>query len=559
MLRRGNRGSSAAARRLAVIVLVAGLATLAVAGCGGGGGSTNAGSANAGAGPAKTGGTITIGYRHDTYWDSIDPNLAWGLSTWEVTRQICIPLVYYPSYGGAKGMNLVPGAASALPTVSPDGLTYTFNLRQGEKFSNGQPLTANDVKYTFYRMLKVNPDAGDVFGSLKGVDAVASGKAKSVSGIDANGQTVTFHLTQPNGGFLYSLSLQFTCPVPANTPAKRDESGKIPGNGPYMIQSYTPGRKIVMVRNPRYDPALGPRGNADKLVFNLALDGTQALQDTKLGQVDLPFDGLPAGDAQQALTDPALKGRIYSNTSPTLTYLWLNTDVPPFDNPKVRQAVNYAVDRTEIVKVVGGPAAAKVTDQMLPPTLDGNAPKLYPTTPDLAKAKALMQASGVKTPVTTTLTAPSMNDWPQVAQVVQADLKKIGINLKIKVGSVTVLSALSAKRAHHVPAGFGAWTQDYPDGQDWLQLVDPRFVEGGGQKSRFHVASLTPTFEKLDKETGQSRQTGYQQLATTIMRDYSPWVPMYFQVVTLPLSNHVTNFAWQPQIGMPVLTSLSVK
>jgi ABC-type transport system substrate-binding protein len=562
MRRGGIRGASAAWRRptgsIGLAVVVA-LAALVVAGCGGKSSSSTAKAGTSGTPAAKPGGTINIGYYHDGYWDSIDPNLAYGLSTWEILRQTCVPLVWYPNYGGAKGMNLAPGVAAAMPEVSADGLTYTFTIRPGLKFSNGAPLTAKDVKYTFYRLFKVNPDAADIFAAIKGSDKVAGGKAKEVSGITAEGDQVAFHLSQPNGGFVQSLSLQFTCPVPDGTPVKRNETGKIPGNGPYTIQSYDPGRKIVMVRNPSFDPATGPKGNADKLVFNLALDQSQALQKIKLGEIDMTVDGLPAADAQQALTDPSLKGHVSSNTSPTLSYVWLNNDVPPFNNPKVRQAINYAVDRTQIAKVVGGTTAAKATDQILPPALAGKSPTIYPTTPDLAKARQLMQESGVQTPVKTTLDAPSINSWPQVAQVIQADLKKIGIELKLNVGSATVLSAASSKRTSKRPAGFSAWTQDYPDAGDWLPLLDPRFVEQGGQKARFHEDSLTPTFKAIEQEAGAKRQADYQQLATKLMRDYAPWIPLYDQVVTQATSSRVTGFEFQPQVGLPVLTSLSVK
>ena len=562
MRRGGIRGAAAAWRRPTGsigLALIVALAALVVAGCGGKSSPSTAKADAKSGSAAKPGGTITIGFYHDGYWDSIDPAMAYGLSTWEVTRQLCVPLVNYPNYGGAKGNDLVPAVAASMPEISSDGLTYTFTIRPNLKFSNGAPLTAKDVKYTFYRLFKLNPDAADIFSAVKGTDKVVAGKAKSVSGITVAGDQLTFHLSQPNGGFLQALSLQFTCPVPDGTPVKQTETGKIPGNGPYMTQSYQPGRQLVMVRNPNFDTALGPKGNADKIVFDLALDQSQALQKIKLGEIDLTFDGLPAADAQAALTDPTLKGRVFSSTSPTMTYVWLNNDVPPFDNAKVRQAINYAVDRTQIAKVVGGASAARATDQILPPALAGDSPKVYPLTPDLAKAKQLMQESGVPTPVKQTLDAPSINGEPQIAQVIQANLQKIGIDLKLNVGSATVLSAASAKRTSKRPAGFSSWTQDYPDAGDWLPLLDPRFVENGGQKARFHEASLTPTFEAIEKESGEKRQTDYQHLATKIMTEYAPWIPLFDTVVTTATSKRVGGYEWQAQVGLPVLTSLYVK
>jgi peptide/nickel transport system substrate-binding protein len=555
MKSRWIRGQSAGVRRRpsAGRIAVIAVALIAVVA------ATSSAKSGGAAAAAKDGGTITVGFYHDGYWDSIDPNLWYGLSTWEVGRQTCVPLVWYPNAGGKAGSQLVPGVAAAMPTVSDKGLTYTFTLRSGLKFSNGAPLTAEDYKYTFYRMDVVNPDAADIFAAIKGTDAVVAGKAKEVSGITASGDQLVFHLSQANGGFLQSLSLQFTCPVPNGTPTKRDESGKIPSNGPYMITSYDPGRELDFERNPNFDPATGAKGHADKLVFDLALDESQALQKLKVGEIDLTFDPLPPADGQLALTDPSLKGRVFKNSSPSLTYMWMNTDVAPFNNAKVRQAVNYAVDRTQIGKVVGGKTAAVTTDQILPPSLAGDSPRIYPLLSNLAKARALMKQSGIKLPLTTTLDTPSTAGFPAIAQVIQADLKQIGINLKLNVATQTVLSAASGKRANHRPAGFSVWTQDYPDAGDWLPLLDPRFVEQGGQKARFHVGSLTPTFVKIEKESGAKRQSDYQKLATKLMRDYAPWVPLFDQVITQATSSKVTGYTWQPQVGLAVLTSMSVK
>ena len=551
-----RRRRSLAAARATFAVAVAGFV---VAGCGGSSHSSSSTATSGTNASAKQGGTLNVGMYNGAFLDSVDPNLWYGLSTWEIGRQTCVPLVTYPNYGGAKGNTLVPAVAAALPEVSSDGLTYTVQIRPGLKFSNGAPLTANDVKYTFYRMVKINGAGADYFSPIKGVEAALKGKAKEISGITASGDTLTFKLTHPVGGFVQLLSLQFSCPVPAGTPVKRNETGKIPSNGPYMVESYTPRRELVIVRNPNFDPATGPKGNVDKIVFNLAVDQSQALQKIKLGEIDMTFDTLPSADAQQALTDPTLKGRVFTNTPPTLTYMWMNNDVAPFDNPKVRQAVNYAIDRDQIAKVVGGSVAAKPTDQILPPSLSGGLPTIYPMASNLDKARELIKESGVKTPVNTVLDTPSDLGFPQVAQVIQADLKQIGINLRLNVGSETVLSAGSAKRKAHRPAGFSAWTQDYPDPGNWLPLLDPRFVESPGQKARFHENSLTPRFESLEQETGPKRLTDYQQLSAQLMHDYAPWVPLFDQVVTHVVSKRVSGYDWQPQAGLPILTGISVK
>jgi ABC-type transport system substrate-binding protein len=504
---------------------------------------------------ASDGGTLTVGAYHDDFFDSIDTNIWDGGISWSVARLVCVPLVWYPNAGGAAGQTLVPGLAAAMPKISADGRTYTFTIRAGLRFSNGAPLTAQDIKYTFYRMFKVNP--GTLVTNIEGAAAVSSGKATSVSGVVADGNKLVVHLDARNGAFLEQLSQMYTCPVPNGTPAKANEKGTLPATGPYMIQSYTPNQQIVLVRNPDFDPALGPRGHADRIVFNLAVDETQALTKIKLGQLDTLVEGLPPSDALLAKSDPSLAGHVFSHGTATLIYLWMNTDVAPFNNADVRQAVNYALDRSQIVKVSGGTGAADAWTQMLPPALVGSFRPIYPLSPDLTKAKALMKASGLKLPLSTTVYTATVAGFPLAAQVVQQDLKQIGINLTIHLGSATVISAYVGVRSHHAPMGFGVWSQDYPDGGDFMQLVDPVNANDAGSHAHFHAPGIESRFAAASAQTGAAREQSYQRLADEIQRQYAPWAPLYVQAVTQATSSSVSGYQWQVAQDLPVLTGLS--
>ncbi len=548
----GNHRLNQALRALAALV-VAAVAAVAISACGGG----SSGNANGASTGSVANPTVTIGVYHDDLFDSIDTNLWDATTSWSVARLTCVPLVWYPNATGSAGATLSPGLAESMPTVSADGLTYTFKIRPGLKFSNGQPLTAADIKYTFYRIFKVNPGAFLV--GIAGAEAVANGKAKEVSGVVASGNTLTIHLTERNGAFLQSLSQMYTCPVPTGTSLKPVENGSLPATGPYMIQSFTPNQQLVLVRNPYFDTALGPKGVAGKFIFDLSLDETQALAKIKLGQIATTLEGLPASDGLLAKTDPTLSGHVFSNVTPTLVYMWMNNDVPPFNNAKVRQAVNYALDRNQLVKVSGGAAAAQAWQQMLPPQLSGSSEGPYGSGPNLEKAKSLISESGIKTPVSTTVWTPSIDNFPLAAQVIQQDLGAIGINLKIHVASSPVVSAYVSIRGHKAPAGFGMWTQDYPDGGDFMQLVDPRLAEGSSEHSRFAQASLIPTFKSASEAMGEARVSAYQALAREVQQNYAPWAPMYMQVVTQATAPNVTGFAWQNLVGLPLLTGVGLK
>jgi hypothetical protein len=217
----------------------------------------------------------------------MDPNRWYFAVTWGLSNALCTTLVRYADQPGTAGTQIVPGTAE-LPKVSSDGLTYTFTMRPGAKFSNGQPITTKDIKYTFMRLMapKVNTGTGYYFLNVKGAADYLAGKSTSLPGITTTPTTVTFHLTAADGAFLYKIALPTTCPVPAGTPMKPEETGALEtqsASGPFKLQSYQPGRQIVMVFNKNYDQALGARGHVAKIVFNIGVQSTQAVLQIQAG------------------------------------------------------------------------------------------------------------------------------------------------------------------------------------------------------------------------------------------------------------------------------------
>jgi peptide/nickel transport system substrate-binding protein len=405
-----------------------------------------------------------------------------------------------------------------------------------------------------------SPGSG-FFGGLVGAQDVIDGKAKDLSGITTGAGTITFTLAQPDGSFLKRLSMPFTCPVPKGTPSKAVEDGSLPTTGPYKVESYKPSRELVLSRNEQYDAELlGERGKADTIRFPIGIDGQQAVLKIKSGELDLFLEYLPGTDATQALNDASLKGRVFSNPAPSVMYLWMNNQVPPFDNPDVRKAVNYAIDRTQIVKVWGGPATAKPTDQILPPTTaDWQDTQMYPLTPDVAKAKELMQQSGVATPVKVVLRV--RNDAPgfvEMAQVAQANLKEIGIEVEIKGAPDAVNEPIITNPKTRSPMGINQWTEDYPDGDSYINtLLDPRRPEYSQNKARFGEKSLRSAFDKMAPLTGDERDQAWQDLDRQVM-EFAPWAPLFNPLRVDLISNRVTNYVYQPVYG-PSLTQLAVK
>jgi len=493
--------------------------------------------------------------------DHLDPGLWYFASTWKLSLATCTPLLTYPDAAGSAG-KVVIGGIAALPKVSNGGRTYTFEIKPGLKFPNGKPINAAVEKATFDRLFakKLASPAVGFFNVITGSQAVADGTAKSVSGIRAKGNTLTIHLTSPVGSFEKRMTVPWTCPIPIGSPAGGTENGSLLVSGPYVVSKYVPDRSLVLTRNPAYNAKqLGDRGDFDTINIDIGVDASQAELQIKAGQLDGYLDRLPAARVNQDLTDPTLKGRIFVNPTPSLNYLWMNNDVAPFNHVKVRQAVNYAINRNAILRVWGGRSQGQITDQILPPTMGGfRDVQIYPVNGDLAKAKALIKASGIKLPVSTTLrTRSDAPGFLQMAQAVQSELKAIGFNVSIKSAPDSVNGGVISTRASKVPMGINNWTQDYPDGDDFfLPLLDGQKITptNNNNYASFNNASVDNQINKDVPLLGSARDQAWESLDVSTMRNYAPWAPLNNPTWVDLISSRLTGYVYTPVYGLDLTT-----
>ena len=465
--------------------------------------------------------------------DHLEPTLWYFATTWEIAFATCTPLVTFPDLTGQPGDQVVAGLAE-MPTVSSDGLTYTFNLRSGITFADGKPITAADIQYTWLRMLspKLGSPADGFFSDITGASDYIAGKTTTVPGITTSGSSITFKLDKPLGSFLYRMTMPFTCPVATGTAMQPIEDGTALGTGPYVVQSYTPNRQLVLARNKNYNAGvLGARGKLDTLTIEMNVDPAAAGLQIRAGGLITYMDRLAAADATQALADQSLGGRVFTSPLPATTYLFLNYTVAPFDNVLVRQAVNYAVDRNTILRVWGGPSQGQTTDQVLPPTMPGwQKANLYPDTADLTKAKALMAQAGVTTPISTVLRV--RNDAPgytQIAQAVQAQLAQIGINVTIQSAPDSANQAITTVPANKVPMGISTWTQDYPDPDDFfVPLLDGNSITptNNNNYASFNEPTINQQIEGMGAVTGADRATQWNAIDQSAIGTYAAWAPL---------------------------------
>jgi peptide/nickel transport system substrate-binding protein len=560
-----RQSSGARAWRSWAIAAAMALVGLAAAGCGSSSSGSPSASASASttqqssssavtptggaAAPAKPGGTITIGMPAGAI-DHLEPTLWYYATTWEIANATCVPMLTFPATSGAAGVKPVGGVAN-LPQVSHGGTVYSFTMKPGIEFANGQPITAQVMANTFTRMFspKLASPGDGFFNVIKGAPEVIAGKAKTVSGIKTTSNTITFTLTQPTASFLYRMTLPFACPVPLGTPAKPLENGTALVSGPYYVKSYTPQQSIVLARNPHWNAGeLGNLQTSDQINIQIGVDASQAASLIRSGQLATYGAPMAPTDALQALNDPTVKGHVFVDPLPATTYLWLNNTVPPLNNAKVRQAINTAINRLAIQRVWGGPSQGAPTDQILPPTMPGYVKaNNYPVAGNVSAAKALIKAAGVTTPVNLTLrTLSDQPGYAQIAQVIQADLAPIGIKVNIVTAPDSVNGGVISVPKNHVPMGINTWTQDYPYPDDFFDpLLDGSNITPTGNNN--YASYNNPAVNKqIGNLNAKATSAQWNALDKQIIATDAPWAPLLNPTRVTLFANGICGAIIQP-------------
>jgi peptide/nickel transport system substrate-binding protein len=311
-----------------------------------------------------------------------------------LTRDGLVTFAHVPGPGGAR---LVPDLAITLPEPTDGGTTYTFLVRPGIRYSDGRPLHAADFRRAIEREFRVDGPVRDAFSGIVGATDCSTGHCDLSHGIVVNeaAHSVTFHLVKPDPDFLTNLTDAAAGAVPAGTPWARD-SKPIPGTGPYKITAVRQ-HEIVWERNPffhEWSHFAQPDGNPDRVVLRWGLSKQQEVRAIETGRADaLASDNIPATMLPEIRARYA--GRLHSSVIPTTDFFQFNTTVAPFDDVRVRRALNLAVNRQELVRLHGGELLASPTCQVLPPGELGYR-HYCPYYRDLARARKLVAASGTR-------------------------------------------------------------------------------------------------------------------------------------------------------------------
>jgi peptide/nickel transport system substrate-binding protein len=448
-------------------MLATGLALLAAA-CGGGGNEAEGTTTTAGGGTSQQKTFPNFRIVYDTGTDYLDPAYSYTVQGWAVMWNVYLSLLGYKHVNGPDGATIVPALAKALPQVSSDGLTYTLTLRSGLKYSDGTAVKASDFKYAIKRYFLADSPGVGFFTNIVGADQFSKTKKGDISGIttdDATGK-ITIKLVKPQGDFQNILATIFAAPVPQGTSSKDQSTHPIPSTGPYQIQSYSPNRQFVLVRNPNFKPTPNvPATNPDKMTVKIVEDDSAALQQVINGQADYDFHPIPVDRLAQVQQKYGDQLKIY--TPANTYYFFMNNRMPPFDKLEVRQAVNYAIDRNALVRLYGG--LATPTENILPPTYPQyKKHTLYPL--DVAKAKQLIKDAGVA--------GTELEVWgsnretsKKPVEYLTDVLNKIGFKAKPKIIDAAVYWTTIGNQKTNALIGFADWFQDYPHPLDWFDVL----------------------------------------------------------------------------------------
>jgi peptide/nickel transport system substrate-binding protein len=482
---------------------------LVAAACGGGGGGGGGNRGNAA--PAQRGGVFRTALDDFGLTGGFDPTGEYVSIAFNSFHALLRTLVGTKFTGGTEGNKLFPDLASAMPTISSDGLTYTFKITPNIKF--GPPvnrvITSKDIEYAFERINTVSLVAqyGTYYcGVIKGMDCKAKSPAPISGGIETpDDTTIVFHLEQPTGDFLYRLAMPATAPIPqevAKCFTKAGDYGRyVISSGPYMIKGsdqldtsscsamepisgFDPSKRLIMVRNPNYDQG------SDDLRSNF-VDGIQIVVDTNVsdifnrvesGSLDASYVNQPPKTVlARYLTDPDKRKLLHADSSDQTWYITMNLGEPPFDDLHVRKAANLIMDKAAILQAWGGAVWGQIATHIMPPTVLGNqltqSYDPYGSNGfhgDLTEAQAEMKQSrydsdrdGVcDAPQCKNLVIVSRNVAPftDMEPVVTSSLAKIGIEVRPRELSTSAAYQTIQTIKNRIPiAMHPSWIKDYAD------------------------------------------------------------------------------------------------
>ncbi|WP_314177277.1 ABC transporter substrate-binding protein [Streptomyces winkii] len=562
-------------RRRIAASAVAVAALLSTAACGGGSDSEgdgkapgfNAARAKTANASDKKGGTLKfIGTQDADSWDTTRGYYGFA---WDFMRYYSRTLITSKPVAGKESAELTPDLAKSKAKITDGGKTYTYELRDGITWEDGKPVTSKDIKYGIERqwaqdVLSGGPiylkDTLDPDGKYKGP---YKDKAKDKLGLDAietpSDNKIVFHLPKRNGDFEQMLAMPSASPVRQDKDTKSKYGLKPFSSGPYKFQSYTPNKKLTLVRNPEWKKSSDPVRKAlpDKVTITLLTNADEMDKRLINGDYDLDLNatGMEAAGREKALKEH--KGNIDNPSTGYIRYAVFPQTVKPFDNIHCRKAMIYGSDHKSIQNARGGPlAGGDIGTNMLPALVPGSDLKYDPYgiaknngAADVKKAKAELKKCGKPNGFKTTI-AVRNNKKVEVdsAEAMQASLKKIGITAEVDEydGAQTtgIIGNPDYVKKHNYGIIIMGWGPDFPSGQGYgMPLWHSKYILPNGNNNYAMIddkkidGMFADAIAELDKNKAAKK---YAAINAEVMKG-AYYLPFTFEKNIIWRSSRLTN------------------
>lgn len=500
-----------------------------LAGCGSGDKKETSSDSNGGK-------TLIYGRSGDSV--SLDPAVVTDGESFKVTTNIFETLINF----GEQDTSLQPGLAKKWEG-SKDGLTYTFELQEGVKFQDGTDFNADAVVKNFDRWMNGNADKFPYFVSMFG--GFKGDKNAIIKEVKADGDNkVVITLNKPQAPFLKNLAMTaFAIASPTAFEKEGDKFGDNPvGTGPFKFVSWKRNDSVTIEKNKDYWQKGQPK--LDKLIFKSITDNSARLNALKTGEIDLA-DGINPTDAKTIEDDSNLQ--LLKRPSMNVGYLGLTSTRPPFDNVKVRQAVNYAIDKEAIIKAFYN-GQAEVAKNPMPPVIEGYNDDVKGYDYDPEKAKQLLKEAGYDgekielwaMPVA----RPYMPDGQKIAEAIQKNLADVGIQSKIvSYEWATYLEKLTNGEADAFLMG---WTGDNGDADNFLFTLLDETTIGSNNYAYYKNAEVHKLLATAQSETNEDKRNDLYKKAQVIISKDAPWVPLAHSTPLLAGKSTIQGFVAHP-------------
>ncbi|MBI1277533.1 MAG: hypothetical protein GC179_05350 [Anaerolineaceae bacterium] len=398
--------------------------------------------------------------------NSLDPAIGYDSVSWTAEMLVYRGLVTWDD----DGKEIVPALAKTY-TVSDDQLTFTFTLRDGVQFSNGRAITAEDVKYSFERLLnpKTASPATFIYDIITGAPEYISGEAKEITGIKViDPQTVEYTLSRAESTWLERLALPFASVVAKEGVEEAgDNFARQPlGAGPFVLKAWDAGLELSFERNPNYWHKNFPK--VDAVQIDIGVEPSVAVLQIESGEADTSLDFIPQSDYPRISEEATLSQRMIPSLVQGVAYLSYNLREAPFNDVRVRKALDMAIDRGHIVQIENGrpiPAGG-----LFPTDLQGNNPAVLPPKVDIDGAKKLLQDAGYMDGIVTKIYVDTDPDDTNVVQAIVQDWAQIGVKADVVALEFSqLLDIMYGDNPGEMPVLLLTWSSDYPDPSGFYQ------------------------------------------------------------------------------------------